>query len=104
MSKFIAEAQGTWFKDFSRRVFSEVSEGERQLTPLPVDRVVGHYRHSQDATKFISDTLLDLEVPLLPVYYEDLYTGERETRLAKLQQAVRFSWLSRRRSSSGIGI
>ena len=85
VSKFIAEAQGTWFKDFSRKVFSEVSEGERQLTPLPVDRVVGHYRHSQDATKFITDTLIDLKVPMLPVYYEDLYTGDRETRLAKLQ-------------------
>jgi len=90
VSKFIAEAQGTWFKDYSRKVFSQVAEGERQLTPLPVDRVVGHYRHSQDATKFVVDTLRGLKIEMLPVYYEDLYIGDREARLAHLQRLFDF--------------
>ncbi len=90
VSKFIAEAQGTWFKDYSRKVFTQVSDGERQLTPLPVDRVVGHYRHSHDATKFVADTLRGLEVEMLPVHYEDLYLGDREARLVHLQRLFDF--------------
>lgn len=84
VSKFIAESQGTWFKDYSRKVFSKVADGERGLDALPVDRVVGHYRHSQDATRFIGDTLRDLGVAPFEIYYEDLYTGSREARLGHL--------------------
>ncbi len=62
VSKFIAESQGTWFKDYARKVFTQVAEGDRKLAPLPVDRVVGHYRHSEDSTKFINDTLASLDV------------------------------------------
>ncbi len=90
VSKFIAEAQGTWFKDYARKVFSQVSEGERQLGPLPVDRVVGHYRHSVESTKFIDDTLKQLGVPRMDVWYEDLYSGSRAERLAHLHRLFDF--------------
>ncbi len=90
VSKFIAESQGTWFKDYARKVFTQVAEGDRKLAPLPVDRVVGHYRHSEDSTKFINDTLASLDVPRLEIWYEDLYTGTRESRLGYLNQLLDF--------------
>ena len=90
VSKFIAEAQGTWFKDYARKVFTQVAEGDRKLTPLPVDRVVGHYRHSEDSTKFINDTLAALDAPRLEIWYEDLYTGGREARLGHLDRLFAF--------------
>ena len=67
-----------------------MAEGERRLEPLPVERLVGHFRHSQQATTFIGDTLKELGVTLLPVYFEDLYTGERESRLAHLKTLFDF--------------
>ena len=76
--------RGRGFKDYARKVFTQVAEGDRKLAPLPVDRVVGHYRHSEDSTAFINDTLASLDVPRLEVWYEDLYTGGREARLSHL--------------------
>ena len=90
VSKFIAESQGTWFKDYARKVFTQVAEGDRKLAPLPVDRVVGHYRHSEDSTKFINDTLASLDVPRLEICYEDLYTGTRDARLGHLNRLFGF--------------
>ena len=67
-----------------------MAEGDRKLSPLPVDRVVGHYRHSEEATRFIGDTLAALDVPRLEVWYEDLYTGGREARLGHLGRLFAF--------------
>ena len=90
ISKFIAEAEGTWFKDYSRKVFSEVASGERQLKELPIDRLVGHYRHSQNATKFVTDTLEAFGAESHTIFYEDLYVGEREPRMERLAELFDF--------------
>ncbi|MBV8471877.1 MAG: hypothetical protein JO107_10335 [Hyphomicrobiales bacterium] len=90
ISKFIAEAQGTWFKDYAKRVFQEVSQGQRKLEPLPVERVVAHFNHCRNATTRIRSSLAKLGVDHFEVYYEDLYAGEREPRLANAHALFEF--------------
>ena len=90
ISKFIAEAQGTWFKDYANKVFDEVAQGQRKLGPLPVERVIAHYKHCRENTKVIRANLKELGVNCAEVYYEDLYVGDREPRLARLHKLVDF--------------
>ncbi len=89
-SKFIAESQGTWFRDYARKVFAEVADGQRALPSLPVDDMVKHFRHCRDATETVSGWLADMGADSRRVYYEDLYEGDRDTRLAHLLGLLNF--------------
>jgi hypothetical protein len=90
ISRFIAEAQGTWFKDYSRKVFSQVVQGKRVLGPLPVNKVVGHFRRCRSITSVLLGWFKAQSVEYCHVYYEDLYTGEPATRLASLHTLLEF--------------
>ena len=89
-SKFIAESQGTWFRDYARKVFAEVADGQRAMPALPVEDMVRHFRHCRSATETVSAWLADLGAESRRVYYEDLYEGDRETRLAHLLGLLNF--------------
>jgi hypothetical protein len=82
ISKYIAESEGTWFKDHARKIFDDVSAGNHHLSPLPIDKIVEHYLHCRNATSSIRENLVALGVPFKEIYYEDLYTGPAEKRLA----------------------
>jgi hypothetical protein len=90
VSKFIAEAQGTWFKDYSSKVFAEVVRGDRGLGPLPIERVVDQYRHCRDATATIATALQRSGAEYRLVNYEDLYVGEPAPRRANLDALLTF--------------
>ena len=89
-SKFIAESQGTWFRDYARSVFAEVADGKRPLLPLPLDDMVAHFRHCRAAMQTVSGWLADLGDDSRLVYYEDLYDGTRERRLGHLLGLLNF--------------
>ncbi len=90
VSKFIAEAQGTWFRDYSRKVFSEVAEGQRTLGELPVERMVAHQLHCREATATVTAWLAQLDEGFHTVCYEDLYCGDRKARTARLHALLAF--------------
>lgn len=90
ISKFIAELQGTWFKDYAKKIFDEVSQGQRKLEPLPVERVLAHYNHCRNATATICSTLAKQGVDHFEVCYEDLYIGDHGPRLAKTRALLEF--------------
>ena len=86
----IAEANGTWFRDRSRKVYADVAAGKRSLPPLPVKRVVDKYRKSLGETNNLRAVLEKLSIGPFEIYYEDLYRGERKTRLAALGHLFNF--------------
>jgi hypothetical protein len=90
ISKYVAESEGTWFKDHARNVFDDVAAGNRQLAPLPVDKMVQHYIHCRDATASIRESLTGLGTPFKEIYYEDLYMGSAEKRLALANELFDF--------------
>jgi len=90
ISKYIAESHGTWFKDYAERVFDEVAEGRRKLGSLPVDKMVAHYMRCRNATEFIRSGLTRLGVDFKEIYYEDLYSGDAETRLKHVHDLLDF--------------
>lgn len=90
ISKFVAEGQGTWFKDYAKKVFKEVAHGQRKLGPLPVERVISHYKQCRENTAQIRANLKRLGVDCLEVFYEDLYVGEHEPRLERLHELLDF--------------
>ena len=94
VSKFVAEANGTWFKDYASRVYAKVREGERRLAALPVAKVVTAYDRCREVTAGIRKWLSDLGVEVHEVAYEDLFLGERaerERRLAALFDFLGFT-------------
>jgi len=89
-SKFIAEANGTWFKDYAAEVYAGIVSHKRNLQPLPVDQVVIQFEHCRRTTDRIRQVLARLRVNKREVWYEDIYTGDRETRLSHLNDLFHF--------------
>ena len=90
LSKFVAEAQGTWFRDYARKVFAEIADGTRRLEPVPIADMVTHYRLCRNATETVAGWLAELGPDARRVYFEDLYDGERDARLANIHGLLRF--------------
>lgn len=90
VSKFIAESQGTWFQDYAKQVFDEVSAGTRDLSALPVEKIVEHFRLCQSATKFMRESLSGLQEPFKEIYYEDIYRGSDEKRRSNTSDLLSF--------------
>jgi hypothetical protein len=90
VSKFIAEANGTWFKDHAARVYAGVLARDRRIAPLPVEAVVNHFVRCHKLTAQLRELLYLLNVQSREIYYEDLYLGERETRLSNANDLFEF--------------
>ncbi|MDR3450110.1 MAG: class I SAM-dependent methyltransferase [Alphaproteobacteria bacterium] len=90
ISMAIAEGNGTWFRDYARSVFAKVATGQQELEPLPVDRIVQKFRHARTVTAKIRNQMTDLGIGPFELYYEDLYVGDREPRLANLRRLFDF--------------
>jgi hypothetical protein len=89
-SKFIAEANGTWFKDYADQVYAGIASQKRKLQPLPVGEVVATYEHCRRTTDRIREVLNRLDANRREIWYEDIFTGDRETRLANLHELFHF--------------
>jgi hypothetical protein len=89
-SKFIAEANGTWFKDHASRVYAGIAAQERAIAPLPVEDLIKHYEHCRGITDRLRTLFDQHQVEIREIWYEDIYVGERETRLANLHALFEF--------------
>jgi hypothetical protein len=90
VSKFIAQSNGTWFKDYARSVYSQIRAAKRKLAPLPVQQVVRQYRQVRQAADDMRQWLRGAGVPLLSLDYEDLFVGAADERLQRLRQLLQF--------------
>lgn len=90
VSMAIAEANGTWFRDWARKVYADVSHGKRRFQPLPVKRIVNQYKKCLSETEKIRTTFIQIGVHPFEIYYEDLYKGERKPRTAALNNLFDF--------------
>ena len=80
VSKFIAETQGSWFEDYGRQVYAELSDGRRQLGPIPVDQVVAQFRHARNSASALRRAAAERGAHLHESAYEDLYLADRDTQ------------------------
>lgn len=80
VSKFIAEAQGTWFADYGREVYAEVEQGRRNLAPIPVDLIQAQHRHASNSLGALRAAFSDHRVTPIEHTYEALYLGDAESR------------------------
>ena len=90
LSKFIAEAQGTWFRDYARQVFAEVADGRRTLEPVPIEAMIAHFRLCRNATDTVAGWLAELGPDARQVYFEDIYEGDRDARLGHVGALLEF--------------
>jgi hypothetical protein len=90
VSMSIAEANGTWFRDWARKVYADVATGRRHFDPLPVERIVHQYKRCLAVTETIRKSLKKLRVQPFELYYEDLYRGERDARISVLNNLFDF--------------
>lgn len=90
VSKFVAEANGTWFKEYAAKVYDKIRAGEKALQPIPTNNILTAYRHCRKITAEIRRALAELGPDFLEVTYEDLYTGELEPRRTNLTKIFDF--------------
>ena len=89
-SKFVAEANGTWFKDYSSRVYGDILAGRRKLNPLPVKKMVEQFEFCRRLTNDVRRYMREYGAASLAINYEDLYVGERDARLHNLHRVLDF--------------
>jgi len=80
VSKFIAEAQGTWFADYGREVYAEVEQGRRHLDPIPVDLIKAQRRHASNSVAALRAAFAAHGVTPVEQTYEALYLGDAAMR------------------------
>ena len=90
VSKFIAQSNGTWFKDYARTVYDDIRTGRRRLASLPVNQVVQQFRQTRRAAEDMRQWLRGAGVPAMALDYEDLFVGDREERLRHLARLLQF--------------
>src|SRR4029077_7075287 len=79
-SKFIAQPNGPWFREYDSKVYNEIRAGRRRLAPLPVEQVVEQYNHAREAADQMRRMLKNNGVVFRPLFYEELFVGGREKR------------------------
>ena len=85
ISKYVAEANGTWFDDYAPKVYEDIVHRRRELKPLPVGAMVKHYQHCLEVTRQLRAQARRFGVSFYHVAYEDIYEGAREERMARLE-------------------
>ncbi len=80
ISKFIAEAQGTWFEGYAREVYAAVGAERRQLRPVPVDQAVAQFEHARNATAALRRAFAERGIVSDDVTFEALYLADRPVR------------------------
>lgn len=89
-SKFVAEANGTWFKDYSSKVYGDILAGRRKLNPLPVKKMVEQFEFCRSQTDDVRRYMHEYGAESLAISYEDLYVGDRADRLRHLRRLLDF--------------
>lgn len=90
VSQFVAEATGGWHPEMALRIYENVRSGKRKLPPIPVDEAVARILSSRKRSDEILRFVEEFRVPHHFVYHEDIYHGERETRLVRLYEVLDF--------------
>jgi LPS sulfotransferase NodH len=90
VSKYIAEANGTWFTDYAAKVYEKIRTGERRLGAIPVKQLVAAYHRCRQATEEVRELMAKLGVAFRDLAYEELYVGERESRLRVFDRLCKF--------------
>jgi LPS sulfotransferase NodH len=90
VSKYIAEANGTWFTDYAAKVYEKIRSGERGLGAIPVTQLVAAYHRCRRATEEVRELMAKLGIAFHDLAYEELYTGERESRLRVFDRLCKF--------------
>lgn len=89
-SKFIAEANGTWFKGYASKVYAGIAAQKREIAPLPLENVVKHYLLCRTMTDRVRMLFKQNKVNQCEIWYEDIFIGDKETRLAHLNSLFQF--------------
>ncbi|HEV2299991.1 MAG TPA: hypothetical protein VGR91_00350 [Stellaceae bacterium] len=90
VSKYIAEANGTWFSDYAAKVYDKIRAGERRLGAIPVKELVAAYHRCRQATEEVRQLMDSLDIPFHDLTYEELYVGDRESRLRGFNRLCKF--------------
>jgi hypothetical protein len=90
LSKFVAEANGTWFKDYSSKVYGDILAGRRKLNPLPLKKMVEQFEFCRAQSDAVRGGMHDHGVESLEITYEDLYVGDCDARLRHLRRLLDF--------------
>jgi LPS sulfotransferase NodH len=90
VSKYIAEANGTWFNDYATKVYTKIRAGDRRLGAIPVEELIKSYHRCRQATEQVRELMKKLGIAVHDVTYEELYIGDRENRLRAFNRLCKF--------------
>ena len=90
VSKYVAETNGTWFNDYAAKVYDRIRAGDRRLGAIPVKELIAAYHRCRQATEDVRRLMAGFGFVCFDLAYEELYLGERESRLRVFDRLCRF--------------
>jgi len=84
MSLYLAMQTSVWGADQKKAQYQKILSGEISLKPFDIDAMLKHYEWSSFITSKIQELLKEKGIEYKIVYFDDIYTGEREERIEKL--------------------
>jgi len=85
LSLMLAFQTDVWGKHGSERVYEAIRKGEKPLKPFDLKRLRDEERKAIEETAHIKKRLTGKGIEYFTIYFEDLYTGERQKRMKNLQ-------------------
>jgi hypothetical protein len=95
ISKGVAEESGAWYPDYAQRIFPEVLKGQRQIK-LDVGYLVRKHEIAERKRSNVT-RMHRARQRYFTVFYEDLYMGSIDDRMAALTALTTFLHIDRNR-------
>ena len=84
LSLFLAYMSDVWGKHGSEGMYEMIQNGEKILPPFDLDAMKKEEEYSTKQTAYIREVLRKESIAFQDVYFEDLYSGSKESREAEL--------------------
>ena len=86
ISLYTAKQTNVWGKHGSEKVYEAYKEGKHSLRAYDTTEMKSHWISCQEQTSLIRTLLGEHKIDFAELYYEDLYSGTYEERVAKFKE------------------
>ena len=90
LSLMLAFQTDVWGKHGSESIYRMIHSGEKSLKPFDLKTVEKEEKIAIESTQYIKAILDEKNIDILPIFFEDLYIGEKEDRIKKLEELFLF--------------
>lgn len=90
ISLFLAMQTSVWGLGKQKQIYGDIFSGKLKLKPFNIDRMIKHTKECNSMTSLIQKNLIENGQEFKVVSFEELYIGDRNVRMKKLNDIFSF--------------